>query len=224
MPESADLRLQDEALTRYIGAVRSRVLSAYRLTYAVRPEEPRALLVVDRAQMDNRWFFAPQIRLPARLAAAAAEPLILPSTTVGVIRFAAPHHRERVAGREVLDRYPPAAGAEEAACRRLEHAFETAPAEARAQIRASLRGEVEAEGIDREYAFNRAAAIDGYHADLASLQIPFGSLFPQAAHAPRPTAGEPHPLVARVVGGLYALQGRVLETADARAYSRVSGA
>lgn len=81
--------------------------------------------------------------------------------------------------------------------------------------RALLRGDRESGLFDREYAFRRAQAVDGYHQDLASMGFPYGHLFFIAAH---PGAVHTHEesLVNGVVRNLYRVRRRLEEYAAAR--------
>lgn len=84
-----------------------------------------------------------------------------------------------------------------------------------ARARALLRGDRESGFFDREYAFRRAQAVDGYHQDLASMGFPYGHLFFIAAH---PGAVHTHAdsLVNGVVRNLYRVRRRLEEYAAAR--------
>ena len=83
------------------------------------------------------------------------------------------------------------------------------------RARALLRGDRESDLFDREYAFRRAQAIDGYHQDLASMGFPYGHLFFIAAH-PGAVLRHEDSLVNGVVRNLYRVRRRLEEYAAAR--------
>jgi hypothetical protein len=78
------------------------------------------------------------------------------------------------------------------------------------KARAALRGDVETALFDREYAFRRAQAIDGYHKDLASMGFPYGHLFFIAAH-PGAVHAKSASAVSEVVRNLYRVRRRLEE-------------
>lgn len=88
-------------------------------------------------------------------------------------------------------------------------------ADAVVKARALLRGDIETPLFDREYAFRRAQAIDGYHKDLAAMGFPYGYLFFIAAH---PGAVHSRPgasLVREMVRNIYRVRRRLEEYAGA---------
>lgn len=78
------------------------------------------------------------------------------------------------------------------------------------KARTALRGDVETALFDREYAFRRAQAIDGYHKDLASMGFPYGHLFFIAAH-PGAVHAKSASAVSEVVRNLYRVRRRLEE-------------
>lgn len=84
-----------------------------------------------------------------------------------------------------------------------------------ARARALLRGDRESGLFDREYAFRRAQAVDGYHQDLASMGFPYGHLFFVAAH-PGAVHSHADSLVNGVVRNLYRVRRRLEEYAAAK--------
>jgi hypothetical protein len=78
-----------------------------------------------------------------------------------------------------------------------------------AAARDALRGEYETTQFDREYAFRRALAIDGYHADLAALGFPFGHLFYIAGHPRAVRTSEHVPVLAEVLHSVYRAYRRI---------------
>jgi hypothetical protein len=77
-----------------------------------------------------------------------------------------------------------------------------------------LSGEHERPGWDREYAFQRARDIAAYHHDLASLGIPYGHLFYEAAY-PHLVRRIEHSLAGRFLQSLYRVRRRLEEFAGA---------
>lgn len=87
--------------------------------------------------------------------------------------------------------------------------------EAFVKARALVRGDQDSNLFDREYAFRRTQAIDGYHKDLAAMGFPYGHLFFIAAH---PGAVQPRrdgSLVREMLRNLYRVRRRLEEYAGA---------
>lgn len=296
LPREVPLALYEEAVVRYAAAVRTRAFAIYRsgdLRYAGLCGL-KLLVVVEHAAVDNRYFFSAFNRLPRRyLDAFVAEPFIMPSTTLGVMRHTSHRNLRIVTGRDELGRYVPALDESEAWCRMLEAycsgsvyidrvcasgalhgrkivaalqalretwdnaadllggnehreygmdcdrllgSFFTSAsvhenvlaawqmflrgftvfdesirrclrtgtaAQTFATARDALRGEREIAQFDREYAFRRALAIDGYHADLAALGFPFGHLFYIAGHPRAVRTSEHAPVLGEVLHNVY---------------------
>lgn len=209
----------DEAAGRYARRVGSRAIAVYRLdaehTHA---QGVKILVLVDRAALDNRYFFSPHERLPAAQAHLFAnDPYILPAFSLRVMRHAPHANRTPIAGRDVLVPYTSAVDEDERACRALERRCAALPAGCAelAALQAALRGERTVPGLDPEYAFRRAREITGYRQDLASLGFPYGDIFSEAAFPHRVRAMAAAPVVERFARGFYSLRRRI----ENRAYA-----
>jgi hypothetical protein len=86
--------------------------------------------------------------------------------------------------------------------------------DALSKARNCLAGEESCEHFDREYAFQRARDIDGYHQELASLGFPYGHLFAMAAY-PATIRMPGMSVVDSVVSQIYRLRRRLTEYAAA---------
>ena len=80
--------------------------------------------------------------------------------------------------------------------------------------RSLMRGDGESEAFDREYAFRRAVAIDGYHKDLSALGLPYGHLFYEDAH-PEAVRKPREPFAGGIMRNLYLVRRRFQEYAGA---------
>ncbi len=146
-----DHALYDEAVTRYAELASPRAVAVYRWGEVRRPGRDLAqvLVVTDRVGLDNRHFFSPLERLPARYRVFAAEPFILPPWSVRAVRHLRPQPRSLLCGRDVLHAYAPDMSEGERLCRLLEtycrHAFVPAgdmDASQEAQLADQLRAEL----------------------------------------------------------------------------------
>lgn len=99
---------------------------------------------------------------------------------------------------------------------RLQSHFGTSDAEETQRMaRSVIRGEREIPYLDREYAFERVRAIDGYHHDLASMGFPYGHLFFVAAHPGALQLRDTGSVVGSMVRNVYRVRRRLEEFAGA---------
>jgi hypothetical protein len=123
LPLPATHALYDEAMTRYAQMVQSRAISVYRLGQVSHPglSDAKLLVVIDKAHVDNRYFFSALQRLPDRLRAIFLhEPFVLPVWSLRVMRYTTHRAPALLAGRDVLHQFTPCEEPDERWCRVLE--------------------------------------------------------------------------------------------------------
>lgn len=124
LPKPATRELYDEAAARYAEMVKGRASCVYRVGNVHYPglSDVDLLVVTDRANIDNRYFFSALNRLPQKYHGIFLhEPFVLPVWSLRVIRYTN-HYATRalLAGRDVLHAYPPSQEPDERWCRMLE--------------------------------------------------------------------------------------------------------
>lgn len=123
LPQPANHALYDEAFTQYADLVRSRAIAVYKVGNVRYPglSDIDLLVVTDRTNIDNRYFFSAMQRMPRRfLPLFLHEPFVLPAWSLRVMQHTTHATPALLAGRDVLHAYPPSSDPAERWCRMLE--------------------------------------------------------------------------------------------------------